>query len=188
MHTTASAPSQRRHETEAAGPRRSSAALGAAMVAAAALAAVTPAQACWEQAAERYNVNPHLLVAIARCESSLDPAAVNRSHIERTGTVDIGLMQINSSNLRGLKPYGIGERELFDACTNIHVGAWILAQKIRQHGHTWEAVGAYNAACTQLKGQACSEARGRYARCVARHLPRDTAVASASEPTSERAQ
>jgi hypothetical protein len=135
------------------------------------LLAAGSAWGCWQEAAERYNVNPHVLHAIAKCESSLNPKAMNRSHIERTGTYDIGLMQINSSNLRGLRQHGIGEAELLDACTSINVGAWILAQKIQRHGHTWEAVGAYNAACTQLKGEACTAARTRYARCVYRNLP-----------------
>src|SRR6186713_2962833 len=96
--------------------------------------------ACWQEAAERYNINPHVLHAIAKCESSLNPLAMNRSHTERTGTYDIGLMQINSSNLRALKAYGIGETELLDACTSINVGAWILAQKMQRHGNNWEAV------------------------------------------------
>lgn len=129
------------------------------------------ARACWQQAAERYNINPHVLMAIAKCESSMNPAAMNRSHYERTGTYDIGLMQINSSNLRSLSAMGIGERELLDACTNINVGAWILAQKVQRFGNSWEAVGAYNAACSQLKGEACSAARNKYARCVYKNLP-----------------
>ena len=126
--------------------------------------------ACWDGAAQRYQINARLLYAIAKCESDMRPGVVNRSHRARTGTYDIGLMQINSSNLQRLGAYGIDEQQLYDACTNIHVGAWILADKIQRHGLSWEAVGAYNAACTELKGKDCSAARSRYAWCVYRNL------------------
>lgn len=127
--------------------------------------------ACWQEAAQRYQVPVELLVAIARAESSLDPRAINRSHLARTGSYDIGLMQINSTHLPRLARWGIGEAQLLDPCINLHVGAWILSQSIAKHGLTWEAVGAYNAACTRLRGPACRQARDRYIRAVARHLP-----------------
>jgi hypothetical protein len=34
---------------------------------------------------------------------------------------------------------------------------------MRSRGNTWEALGAYNAACTQLKGADCQKARTTYA-------------------------
>jgi len=135
---------------------------------------------CWDEAAQRYHLSPGLLYAIAKCESGLRPDVVNGAHRARTGSYDIGLMQINSSNLRQLNAHRITEQQLYDACTNIQVGAWILADKIQRYGFSWEAVGAYNAACTELKGKDCAAARSKYAWCVYRNLA--AAPASGMDP------
>lgn len=134
------------------------------------LCAPAYAKACWEQAAQRYGVSAELLYAIAQVESRGNPQVVNLSHRQRTGSYDIGLMQINSSNLRALAQYDIHERDLFQPCISIHVGAWLLGHSFARHGATWEGVGAYNAACSRLKGAACQKARAKYAWLVYRQL------------------
>ncbi|HQR19505.1 MAG TPA: lytic transglycosylase domain-containing protein [Burkholderiaceae bacterium] len=153
-------------------------ALGATLL----VVSFTASPACFSEAAARYGVSPQLLCAVARCESDMRPDAVNRSHVARTGTVDYGLMQINSGHLPWLKQYGITEQHLLDACTNVQVGAYILAEKMQRYGNSWEAVGAYNAACTQLKGEKCTEARMKYAWCVHRRL------AQCADPASQKAR
>lgn len=122
--------------------------------------------ACFEAAGERYDIAPALLQAIARAESSLDPWAM---HVNAGGTVDVGLMQINSWWFPVLKQHGIQPQDLWDPCLNIGVGAWILAGNIRQYGYDWRAVGAYNAGTrTDLTTE---RRREDYAIRVYRHLP-----------------
>ncbi|ALU89605.1 soluble lytic murein transglycosylase protein [Herbaspirillum rubrisubalbicans M1] len=123
------------------------------------------AHACWEQVANWYGVNVHLLYAIAKTESNLNPLARNQN---KNGSYDIGLMQINSAWLPTLKKYGIDESRLRDPCVNLQVGAWILSQNMQKMGPTWEAVGAYNARNPKL--------RIEYARRVYRNIPTEALV------------
>lgn len=98
---------------------------------------------CWVDAGNRYGIDPWLLYSIAEHESGLDPLVVNNKNRDKSR--DVGLMQINSFWFPELEKYGVSESNLFDPCTNIQVGAWILAQSIEIYGNTWRAVGAYNA-------------------------------------------
>jgi soluble lytic murein transglycosylase-like protein len=123
------------------------------------LSAWVPAHACWSEAAARYRLSSDLLYAIARTESSLNPRAVGRN---RDGSTDLGLMQVNSRWLPQLASFGISERELLQPCTNIHVGAWILAGNVQRLGYTWNAVGAYNATSPRR--------RAAYIARVRRHI------------------
>jgi soluble lytic murein transglycosylase-like protein len=136
------------------------------------LALANGASACWDEAGRGHGVDPWLLYGIAVVESGLDPAALNLGHLPRTGSYDIGLMQINSRNLPTLAKSGIAPGQLWDPCTSIHVGARILREKLDRHGENWEGVGAYNAACIRLKGVACRQARMTYAWKVYRAIER----------------
>ena len=111
--------------------------------AAAEVAKPIPFEVCFNSAAKHFSVNKTLLVAIAKTESEFNPIAINRSNAD--GSTDVGLMQINSWWFPTLQKFGIKSDQLFEPCSNIYVGAWILSQNIQQHGNKWKAVGAYNA-------------------------------------------
>ena len=96
---------------------------------------------CWEISAAKYGIDPYLLAAIARVESSFNPKALNRN---KNGTEDIGIMQINTLVLKEVSRFGITREQLFDPCINIDVAAWKLASHFRDYGVSWYAVGAYH--------------------------------------------
>jgi len=100
------------------------------------------ADSCWSSASERYGIHETILRAIALTESAMNSTAINRN---TNGSVDVGLMQINSRWFPQLAEMGVQLGDLWNPCTNIHVGAWILAGEIRRFGYTWQAVGAYHA-------------------------------------------
>ena len=114
-----------------------------------------PVPECFELDARRHGLGVPLLRAVAEQESGLDPRAQNRN---RDGSSDTGLMQINSRWLPTLARHGIRAEDLWDPCTNVLIGAWILGRNFHAMGRTTRALGAYNAAHP--------ERRERYARQV----------------------
>jgi len=94
---------------------------------------------CFVEAGRQYGVSPLLLYAIAVHESGMNPGAVN---VNRNGTYDYGLMQVNTSWYREL-----GHERwmcLGDPCYNVYVAAWILSRCVARHGYNWNAVGCYH--------------------------------------------
>lgn len=103
-----------------------------------------PYSNCFAGAAKAYKVDENLIKAIAWTESRFNPAATNTANA--TPTEDVGIMQINSWWLDNhLNDMGLYRNDLLDACTNIYIGSWILANEIKLRGDIWTAVGYYNA-------------------------------------------
>jgi soluble lytic murein transglycosylase-like protein len=121
-----------------------------------------PYDQCFTAAAERFGVDKHMLIAIAKTESAFNPHAIGPTNAD--GTHDVGLMQINTRWLPQLAHMGIHREKLMGACTNIYVGAWILSKKIRQHGTLWKAVGAYNAITPDKRARYVAKVQRNYAR------------------------
>jgi soluble lytic murein transglycosylase-like protein len=129
---------------------------------------------CLDDAAAYQHVNPLILRAIAWQESHNDPDAM---HVNANGSVDYGLMQINTIHLPALERFGIGKDALMSPCKNVYIAAWQLRRQVLKYGNTWAAIGAYHSATPAL--------RDRYARQIAdilrrwRVLPEDRQAALA---------
>lgn len=112
------------------------------------------AKDCFDMAGQHYNIDPDLLRAIAQQESGLNQRAIRTN---TNGSVDIGVMQINSQHAQFLYTQGVTLQMLKqNECVNIYTGAYILHQNFQRWGRTWNAVGAYNV------GFKRSGARNRY--------------------------
>lgn len=103
---------------------------------------------CFDDAATYHHVNADVLRAIAWEESN------NRADARRTntnGSVDYGLMQINSVHLDTLARFGIGTEDLMVACKSVYIAAWHLQRQMAKYGNTWAAIGAYHSATPALR-------------------------------------
>jgi soluble lytic murein transglycosylase-like protein len=96
---------------------------------------------CFDEAGKMYKVPPMLLQAIAWVESRYNKNAENYN---TNGSVDMGVMQINSLWLEPLSEYGVETKHLYNACYNISVAAWILRKQINEVGYNWQAVAHYH--------------------------------------------
>ena len=105
---------------------------------------------CFNDAAQRYGVEPDLLRAIAMQESSY---RWNTTVVNSNGSVDRGLMGINSVHMPSLARFGIDARSIYEPCANIMVGAWLLKKQILRYGYTWAAVGAYHSKTPKLSAE-----------------------------------
>lgn len=98
--------------------------------------------------AQRNNVDPLLVIALIRCESSFNNYAVS-------GVGAMGLMQVmpdTGSYLADKAGYRLGRStNLFDAETNIELGTAYLANLIERFGNIEHALVAYNAGPAQAK-------------------------------------
>lgn len=110
----------------------------------------TPFDSYFEGAAHAFSLDSTLLKRIATIESSMNPRAIN---LNKNGTRDIGLMQINTIHLKRLSKIGITEKTLQDPEVNIYVGALLLSSHIRRQGYDLEAIGCYHSANPIYKNQ-----------------------------------
>lgn len=136
---------------------------------------------CFVDAGKRFKVDPYLLLSIKYVESgkSLDPAITGRN---TNGTIDMGLMQINSIWLKNafVQAAGIKKSHLYDPCININVGAWILSQEIARHG-VQEGIGRYHSATPKFKIPYRAKVLAQYAKLAKRKAQAKTNTVVASK-------
>lgn len=78
---------------------------------------------CIVFAANRYQVNPAVILSILRVEGG----KTGRVSYNSNGTYDIGLMQINSIHLKELAKTGISFQQLKNnGCLNVAIGAYYI--------------------------------------------------------------
>jgi hypothetical protein len=101
-------------------------------------------------------IDPKLVLAIARVESGLNTEA---KHVNSNGTVDRGLMQVNSANFSWL---GLDDQSALDPCQSIRAGVRVLTSLSSyntgkptagiDNGYVAHVVGAYrNAFAASLR-------------------------------------
>ncbi|MEM2160758.1 MAG: lytic transglycosylase domain-containing protein [Candidatus Nitrosotenuis sp.] len=96
---------------------------------------------CINQAAIRYYVPAKMIVAVLNTEGGWPGLAKPN----KNGTFDFGPMQINSTWLSKIAPYGYTAYQLqYDPCINVQVGAWILSREIANEKNFWDGVANYH--------------------------------------------
>ncbi|WP_338865944.1 lytic transglycosylase domain-containing protein [Myxococcus stipitatus] len=110
--------------------------------------------------AQRNNVDPMLVVAVIRCESSFNNYAV--SHVGAMGLMQV--MPETGTWLADKAGFELGRKtNLFDAETNVALGTAYLAELIERFGTVEKALVAYNAGPGQARRiLAKKEARSRF--------------------------
>lgn len=99
-------------------------------------------ETCTAHAADHFNIPVLVVRAIAKVEGG-KIGTVSRN---TNGSVDLGIMQINSIHLPMLeKKFGVTWRDLaYKPCVNIGIGTWILAKEIKEAPDFWTGVGNYH--------------------------------------------
>lgn len=96
---------------------------------------------CINHAAETYEVPATIILTIIKKENGKNGDAIRN----KNQTIDYGVMQINSIWLPKISAYGYTKDDLqFNACKNVEVGTWILAQGIAEGKDIWRGVGNYH--------------------------------------------
>ncbi len=122
-------------------------------------------ESCFKKAAVEHNVPLHLLLAVSYTESRFKPKVRG---LNRNGTRDYGLMQINSVWSKQAKKLGYSWQKIkTNPCANVMFGGYILKYNRKRMGSWSAAVGAYHAGFG--KTPKAKKRRQRYYHLVMSH-------------------
>jgi len=96
---------------------------------------------CINHAAIAYHVPATLILSIMKAENGKNGEAIKN----KNGTVDYGVMGINSIWLPKVMAYGYTKEDLqFNACKNVAVGTWIISQNMANNEPLWKSIANYH--------------------------------------------
>src|SRR5579872_3162193 len=96
---------------------------------------------CINRAAITYHVPATVILSVMEKENGRNGEANPNTN----GTVDYGVMQINSIWLPKIAAYGYTKEDMqYNACKNVYVGAWILGRSIAEGKDIWLGIGNYH--------------------------------------------
>lgn len=111
---------------------------------------------CIVDAGRVNNINPDIIFSVILTEGGFSGS----ESLNKNGTRDLGLMQINDKTWLGLianKLFNGDKKKAYqslknDECFNVYVGSWILSNSIRiEHGDLWQGIGRYHSATEKYK-------------------------------------
>ncbi|TAL63610.1 MAG: conjugal transfer protein [Burkholderiaceae bacterium] len=107
---------------------------------------------CIRGAARHYGASEDVIRALIRTEGG----TTGEVRHNKDGSVDMGLMQINSVHLtdrgpEGLWRYGITANDLiYNECLNIYIGTWYVQMRVMKRGDLWKGIGDYRSRTPSL--------------------------------------
>lgn len=107
---------------------------------------------CIFAASQTYSIPPSVILGVLKVEGG----KVGMANLNKNGSYDLGMMQINTVWVPTLAKYWKVEPSVAirylrdDGCVNIGVGAWILRSKMDQTGSLYDGIAYYHSATPHL--------------------------------------
>lgn len=96
---------------------------------------------CIQETAKRFDLSEAILKAMLKVEA----ASIGELRVNQDGSYNIGPMQVNSSWLQKFDNYISLNDLIYNGCTNLQVGAWVLKYQVNKAGNDlWQGVRNYH--------------------------------------------